>query len=346
MNPDFREILQASAEDRRDLFLSAARRMGTPPENIEKDFWVCWILDLMFNGLAAGGPRLLFKGGTSLSKAYGLISRFSEDIDITVFRADLGQPGSVAELEKLSGKKRQARLDAIKSSCRDYIHGPLRKELARIIGATLEDARLTADQEDPDGQSLLFWYPTASAAESYIRPFVKIECGAKSAVDPHRMVTILPYVAGDLPNLSLDVRNVTTVHAERTFWDKVLIVHGLRSWFEKRGVLRHQGQRVSRHYYDLHALMHAPIGKAAPMDGELAADCAAHARIFFNSPDLALASARPGSYALMPSEGMLDGLRRDYRRMSGMIVGPIPAFDEVMVSIQQLEETVNAGSHV
>jgi predicted nucleotidyltransferase component of viral defense system len=105
MNAAFTAFLSAAAEDRRDAFLGAARRLGTAEQNVEKDFWVCWTLDALFNGAEANGPRLLFKGGTSLSKAFGLISRFSEDIDITIFRDDLGQGASVEELETLSGKK-------------------------------------------------------------------------------------------------------------------------------------------------------------------------------------------------------------------------------------------------
>ena len=93
MNPGYLEFLKAAPDDRRDVFLGAARRIGTPAQNVEKDFWVCWTLDALFNGLPAGHPRLLFKGGTSLSKAYSLISRFSEDIDVTVFRDDIGQTG-------------------------------------------------------------------------------------------------------------------------------------------------------------------------------------------------------------------------------------------------------------
>jgi predicted nucleotidyltransferase component of viral defense system len=90
MNPGFADFLRARPLDRRDVFLGAARRLGTPEQNIEKDFWVTWTLDVLFNGPPAGHPRLLFKGGTSLSKAYDPISRFSEDIDITVFRQELG----------------------------------------------------------------------------------------------------------------------------------------------------------------------------------------------------------------------------------------------------------------
>lgn len=77
----FHTVLAASERERRDLFLATANRLGTAEQNAEKDFWVCWTLDALFNDLAAGGPRLLFKGGTSLSKGYGLIERFSEDID-------------------------------------------------------------------------------------------------------------------------------------------------------------------------------------------------------------------------------------------------------------------------
>lgn len=103
MNAAFDEILRAEAQTRSGLFAATAQRLGTTPQNVEKDFWVCWTLDALFNGLG-DGPRLLFKGGTSLSKAFGLIQRFSEDIDVTVFRDDLGIPASVENLAALSGK--------------------------------------------------------------------------------------------------------------------------------------------------------------------------------------------------------------------------------------------------
>jgi len=121
MNDNFLEIISATSGERRDLFLTAAARPGTTEQNIEKDFWVWWVLDALFHGLPPGGPRHLFKGGTSLSKSFGLISRFSEDIDITVFREDLGQAATVAQLEALSRKKRNSRLDEIKLACQHYI---------------------------------------------------------------------------------------------------------------------------------------------------------------------------------------------------------------------------------
>lgn len=117
MNRNFLPIIAAASDDRRDLFLTTANRLGTPLQNVEKDFWVCWVLDLLLNGHAFNEPRLLFKGGTSLSKAYGLISRFSEDINITVFREDIGQNIEINDLEGLSGKQQcyQAGLSRIYS---------------------------------------------------------------------------------------------------------------------------------------------------------------------------------------------------------------------------------------
>lgn len=104
----FKEFIQADTADRANLFLTTAQRLGAPLINIEKDFWVCWTLNTLYHRLPKKGPRLLFKGGTSLSKAYGLIDRFSEDIDITVFRDDLGHPGTTEELAALSNKKKES----------------------------------------------------------------------------------------------------------------------------------------------------------------------------------------------------------------------------------------------
>ncbi len=244
----YKQVIAAPPSNRLDLFLTTANRLGTPIGNVEKDFWVCWTLNALYHERPAGGPHLLFKGGTSLSKAYGLIERFSEDIDVTVFRDDLDEPVSVEELETLSNKKRRGKLDAIRDACRAYITGPLRE----FIGAQLADVtggagRVEIDEADPDGQTLLVWYPEVEPHDgAYVRSAVRIESGAKSALDPNRPVTIHPYISEEAAGLDLAITNVTTIEATRTFWDKAVIAHGLRRWYERRGVLRQEGQRVSR----------------------------------------------------------------------------------------------------
>jgi hypothetical protein len=343
----YHEVIIASDTERRDLFLGTAAQLGTAVQNVEKDFWVCWTLDVLFNGLEAGGPRLLFKGGTSLSKAFNLISRFSEDIDITVFRDDLGQSTEVAELNALSGKKRRVRLDAIRNACQTYVAGPLTEQFTRLAATIIPDARfrLELDLEDKDGQTLLFWYPAVTATtDDYIRSAVKIEAGAKSALDPNVAATVTPYVTQNLPDLNLTVANVTTVKPERTFWDKVIILHGLRQWYDRRGELRHGGQRVSRHYYDVHQLMQDVSAEEWQEDHALALDCASHACLFFGNRDLGLNDAVPGRFTLTPSPAMRDAITRDYAAMSGMVFGEIVHLDAVLASTEKIEQIINRAA--
>jgi hypothetical protein len=341
--PGYQQIISSSETDRRGLYLATAARLGTPLGNVEKDFWVCWTLDQLYRNRRADQPRLLFKGGTSLSKAHGLIKRFSEDIDVTVYRDDLGQPASVADLERLSGKKRQTKLDDIKAACAAYIGGELRDELGRrLADATDGKGKVEIDPDDRDGQTLLVWYPASEHnADGYVKPAVRIESGAKSALDPNSPAVIKPYLAEEVADLDLAVPGVATISAERTFWDKIVIAHGLRRWFERRGELRNEGHRISRHYYDLHTLASLEVGRAALADAELGADCVRHARMFFNRPDYDLASASQGGFDLVPTGAMRDALRRDYAATEAMIFGTAPSFDDVMDSIERVAATVN-----
>lgn len=343
MNPAYDEVISSSDADRGALFAEAAARLGTAIQNVEKDFWVCWTLDALFNGLEAGSPRLLFKGGTSLSKAFTLIPRFSEDIDITVFRKDIGQTVDAATLDALSGKQRGIRLDAIRDACQTYINGSLATQLAQLAGDVGKGRmKLTPDPDDSDKQTLLLWYPAATArSDAYIRSAVKIEAGAKSALDPHTTVSIAPYISVDLPNLDLRVSNVVTVEAERTFWDKIIILHGLRQWHDRRGVLRHGGQRVSRHYYDLHQLLRHERAPQWLENRVLAADCATHARLFFGSTDLGLTTAMHGSFTLTPSPAMREALKTDYIAMAGMIFGDVPSLYAILETVAKAEHHMN-----
>lgn len=108
-------------------------------------------------------------------------------------------------------------------------------------------------------------------------------------------------------------------------------------------MLRGQGQRVSRHYYDVHRIFQSELGACAVADHELGADCVAHARMFFNSPDLDLGLDRavPGTFSLSATDEMFGKLRRDYARMTGMIIGAPPEFDEVMASVAAVEDEIN-----
>jgi hypothetical protein len=221
-------------------------------------------------------------------------------------------------------------------------------QLAETLDAAripLDEARLEADSNDSDQQTLLLWYPTVTASgNEYIRRAIKIESGAKSALDPHTPITVKPYVDDELPDLDLSVPNVTTVDPRRTFWDKIVILHGLRRWWDHRQELKGGGQRVSRHYYDVHRLLASEVGQQAISDREMARDCVRHAQMFFNRASFDLAEAVPGTFTLAPHDGMVNDLGRDYQAMSAMIFGQIPSIEDVLASVTALEAALNTPS--
>lgn len=346
MNHAFDQIIQADDITRLGLFTTTAQRLGTTPQNVEKDFWVCWTLDALFNGLVDNGPRLLFKGGTSLSKGFGLIHRFSEDIDVTVFRDDLGQSTATTELQAMSNKKRRAALDDIQHACEEYINGSLLPQLTELAESTCNRCALSSGAiaivcDTEDRQTLHVQYPSSTPEDSYIGKTVKIESGAKSALDPNGIKTIRPYLELDVPDIDLAVANVTVVDAERTLWDKIVILHGLRRWFDSRGSLKGDGQRVSRHYYDLYCLLESPMGWGAVSNTLLGKDCVDHAKLFFNRPPFDLDTAVAPTFSITPNETMRASLERDYRSMSGMIFGQTPDFGRVIQMVAELERLLN-----
>jgi Nucleotidyl transferase AbiEii toxin, Type IV TA system len=212
-------------------------------------------------------------------------------------------------------------------------------------GVSGDRYRIELDVADSDQQTLLFWYPSATTpANDYIRSAVKIEGGAKSALDPHAGSAVKPYADDDLPDIDLTIGGITAVDPTRTFWDKVVILHGLRRWFDHRGQLRHGGQRVSRHYYDVFRLLQSQTGQSAARDRQLAQDCARHARMFFNTPDFDLNEAAHGTWTLAPTAPMIDALERDYNAMAGTIMGPKPTFAEVVEAVATLEQRINAAT--
>jgi len=180
----------------------AASHSGLPASIIEKDLWVCWTLERLFN-LKGIGSHLIFKGGTTLSKVYSVIDRFSEDIDISIDRKELGFTGDKDPEQAPSAKKQQKLIEELAVSCKlfvqDRLHAILRDSIAVSI---MDDTNwsLTIDENDPDGQTILFHYPTIENSYSgYIKPSVKIEIGARSDHWPAHQYLLKPYLHEYLP---------------------------------------------------------------------------------------------------------------------------------------------------
>jgi Nucleotidyl transferase AbiEii toxin, Type IV TA system len=338
----YQQIISAPPRDRLDLFLATANRLGTPIGNVEKDFWVCWTLNALYHERPATGPRLLFKGGTSLSKAYGLIERFSEDIDVTVFRDDLDEAVSLEDLEALSNKKRRARLDAIRDACRAYITGPLYTFLgAQVADATSGAGRMQIDQADPDGQMLLLWYPEVEPRDgAYIRPVVRIESGAKSALDPNQPVRITPYIADDAPDLNLSIANVTTIEAGRTLWDKVVIAQACGDGMNGAASF---GRRASacRGIITICIACFSRTLDAPPLPNPPSASIACGTRACSLIDRITIWRQRSPDRFIAPIHGMIEALIRDYDNTKAMVFGSPPEFTDILASVGAIERIVN-----
>ncbi|MCK9391269.1 MAG: nucleotidyl transferase AbiEii/AbiGii toxin family protein [Syntrophales bacterium] len=234
-------------------FEQAQSRLGLPPVSIEKDFWVCWTLWKLFN-LPEWGKQLVFKGGTSLSKGWGLIERFSEDIDIVINRDFLGFGGDKSPEKAPSNKQRKNRLENLKETCRSRIHSELRPAIEQCFMEALPagikwSLEIASPEEDPDEQTLLFQYPgILSGSSTYLQPQVKIELGARSDTWPNESPFIRPYLADAFPAIfAIDKFTVQAVAPERTFWEKAMLLH--EETF--RSIEKPRKARLARHYYDL-----------------------------------------------------------------------------------------------
>lgn len=267
MNGPLESFLALSEQARRDVFGAAASRLDTLPSYIEKDFWVCLVLDMLFNRLPDGHPRLLFKGGTSLSKAFGLIRRFSEDVDLVVDREDLGFAGDQDPTAPggLSNKRRTALFQKLRAACSSYVGGDLKAELAILVDQVAEGCRILPDDDDVDQATLLVEYPSlyANGDTPYVAPRVRVEAGARSALDPSLDCTVAPYVADELPDWSLEVGDVRVLAPERTYWEKLLILHGIHCGYRDAQRLPADRDRISRHYYDVAVITTTDVGRSA-----------------------------------------------------------------------------------
>lgn len=348
MNQEFKRFLELPQQDRQDVFEVEADKLNTGSSYVEKDFWVCLVLDILYNGLNGDHPRLLFKGGTSLSKGYNLIERFSEDVDFTVFREDMGfdeskDPAALG----ISGKERKRRSENIMEATSQYICNKLRQDLEAIASTLAPECNVITDREDRDKSTLLFHYPSlfAVGTDAYIQPSVKLEGGGRSALDPHEELVIKPLIISTLTDWDFSVPNIITIKPQRTFWDKVMILHGWYCGNRDEGRLPGDRQRISRHYYDV-AMIYQKLGREAISDPNLREDVRQHNILFFNRPWMKFDEAIPGSFHLVPEEKLLQTLNNDYQAMQDMILGNAPQFETIIEELKKLEIAINGESLV
>ena len=347
MSGRFESFLALPKQDKRDLFDEVANRLDTLPSYAEKDFWVCLVLDALFNRLPDGHPRLLFKGGTSLSKAFNLIRRFSEDIDLVVYRGDLGFQGQrdPTIASNLSNRKRNDLFNQLKASCTHYVLGEMSAALAKLMNRVEDGCTVLPDESDNDRQTILVEYPTLYPLRdvAYVAPRVRIEAGARSALDPNLTCSVTPYIAHELADWSLGVKHVRSIAPERTLWEKLLILHGVHCGFRDSRRAPADRDRISRHYYDVAMIVSTDLGKAALRDFGLLDSVRNHNMTAFRQVWKRFEEAVPGSVKLVPQSDLRRLIERDYTAMQGMILGDPPRFEWILEQLEHAEAVINGS---
>lgn len=332
-------FLKVSDKDKLASFVKAETEVRLSEDIIEKDFWVCWILKELFL-LEEIKDHLTFKGGTSLSKIYKVISRFSEDIDVSVERAYLGFKDDT-EPANVSGKKAKSLIADLGEACKEFVQKDLYYKLHKVIEEKIGIVgwKLEIDYDDNDGQTLLFTYPKfTSKTSNYIKPMVRIELGARSDHWPVSMLKIAPYVAEVLPSpLSSMDAEIRVLNLERTFWEKATILHSYANYPDGKTV----PERQSRHFYDFYSLLNSEGKQIALKNIELLEKVCQHKKLYFKSAWADYDSAKKGSLKLIPRETVLKAMEKDYRAMSEMFSESAPSWREIIELIKEFELEFN-----
>jgi len=271
------EFFELSASERLEALAQAANASGRPPHLLEKDVWVVWSLRQLF--AAPYAPHLVFKGGTSLSKAYGVIKRFSEDVDLTYdIRAiagdligDAGTPLPASKSQEMKWSKE------IRTRLADWVTTEVVPRLQQDLGQQGLPATARAE-----GDKVFIDYTPLVSGTGYVPPAVMLEFGARSTGEPCELRSVHCDAAAHLSGVEFPEATPQVMRAERTFWEKATAIHV----FCAQGVFR-GGDRFARHWHDVTRLDAAGFADSAIADTALAKAVADHKSIFFAEKSLA-----------------------------------------------------------
>jgi hypothetical protein len=330
-------FLGLSTRDRRDALGVAADRSGRPAHLLEKDVWVVWALATLY--ASPLGEHLVFKGGTSLSKAYKVIRRFSEDVDLTydiraiapdlVGSDDEALPKTRSEEKRWSSEVRQRLPGWVASSARPVIANALSGEgFAAAVRA--------------EGEKLFIDYEATAIGSGYVAPIVMLEFGARSTGEPASLRDIACDAADLVEGVAFPTARPRVMHAARTFWEKATAIHV----FCLQERLR--GDRFARHWHDVVRLDDAGLAAAAFADRNLADAVARHKTMFFaekasDRTPIDYVAAVGGDLRLVPAGDGLKALEEDYARMvdDGLLLEDAESFDALMARCADIAERGN-----
>lgn len=326
-----------SLAEQAELLHGLAPVLGRRAEILEKDIWLCQVLGLLFS-LPCRKP-MAFKGGTSLSKAYQAIERFSEDIDVTVDYRSLAD--DVPDLVTLGSHQRRRLSDLLKAALAQHVTGELVPALREALAQALPGKEINIEVS-ADAEKLWLYYPSAvDNTDAYLRPSVLIEFGGRNATLPQDRLTIVPDVATYVPELAFPSAEVVVLSPTRTFWEKATLIHVECH----RPQMRAGAERLSRHWYDLACLADHDVGRRAVSDIELLRDVLNIKETFYRSGHSHYDRCAAGGLRLVPEAALLGALREDYQAMlaAQMFYGETLPFERIIERLAALEQQINLG---
>ena len=333
------DFLALPEEERRLYIEQAAVRRNLSPVILEKDFWVCWLLGILFESEFA--ESLVFKGGTSLSKVFGVVERFSEDIDLSLSPTFLNLPEAGTSRNQANKWMTKA-----ETACGLAVQN----QIAPVLEADVTGILSQRDQAwfeflaDPATHSpvLLFHYPsTQPTGFEYLKRSVKLEFGSLTDQQPTGRHPVLPWIADVLPAAFPDWKcEVVALEVERSFWEKATILH---TEFH-RPADKPMPDRFSRHYADTAALAKHPTASRAVDDHALRSRVVQWKSRFFGSSWANYDQAKPGTFRLVPPPQRLPALRSDYQAMRDMYLSEPLSFVEILATLVELERNINDSS--
>lgn len=333
------EFFSLSRDEQHDALLVAADRSGRPVHLLEKDVWVVWALQRLFTGPQA--PHLVFKGGTSLSKAHGVIRRFSEDVDLTYdireIAPELVEHGALVLPSTRSQAKKWTK------TIQQRLAEDVRDKFGPVVAAALEAQSLPAVMRI-EGDKIYIDYEPLAKGTGYVSPSVLLEFGARATGEPSEPLPVICDAAEHVREVAFPEATPRVMRAERTFWEKATAIHVYCASGQFRG-----GNRFARHWHDVTRLDAAGVVARAAADRALAHQVATHKAVFFaettaTGEPIDYAAAVNGGLELVPSGDALQALADDYARMveDGLLLGDAEPFDELLETCRAIARSVNA----
>lgn len=330
-----RKFINEPLVEQKLVFEGVGQRMGMVPAIIEKDFWVVFLLDYLFNEFHFQ-DSLCFKGGTSLSKVYNYIERFSEDIDLAIDWTLLGytqnEPYELKSRTKMNMFSKEIHLK-VESLIKDKFLPLMKEDLSKIIK---NDFSLEIDEIDK--QTILFGYPR-HYQDSEILQVIRIEFGALAEQMPIESKFISTYIS-EINSSLFEVNQVSVISLSptRTMYEKLLILHR-----EYNREIRENYDRYSRHYYDIYQMLNSGLKEEALNSIQILYSTIEFNKRFYSYSWAKYDEIYTGNANFIPSEEKLSILKKDYGKMASMIFGAVPPFETLIDKIREFEIDLNSA---